>query len=390
MLKDTNIPSRFKTATGGIIALIANAAHTKRPYRHYRTEQDEKTERFEWLTREKAIAEFLKAQINKEAHETRNKPPKPSGEITATDLLNRKIESIPCLIEPIFQRVGLAAVAGSSDVGKSMFLRQFAFAVGTGQEEFLGWKIRSKHKSAIYVSTEDDENATAFLLYSLNKIQGHDPDDCNGLRFIFETHDLLNELDRRLTNAPADVVVIDAFGDLYIGDANKTNQIRQFLHNYSQLAQKHDCLILWLHHTGKRTDDEAPSKHHVIGGQGFEGKMRLLIELRRDHYDNSLRHLCIVKGNYLSDEYKSKSYVLGFEDFQFTQTGKRVAFDELSKPKDEPDTGQQKYDKIQKARKLGHSGQALADYLEWSKAYISQIEKKYGPKEKSEPKLTDS
>ena len=311
-------------------------------------------------------------------------------EITATDLLNREVESIPCLIDPIFQAVGLAAVAGSSDVGKSAFLRQLAFAVGTRQSSFLGWKINSKHHSAIYVSTEDDENATAFLLYSLNKSQHQPPDDCTGLRFIFDTTNLLEELDKRLTSRPADLVVIDAFGDLYTGDANKTNQIRQFLHDYSQLAQKHGCLILWLHHTGKRTDEEAPSKHHVIGGQGFEGKTRLLIELRRDHHDTTRRHFCIVKANYLPDEYKTESYVLDFENFAFTQTNERVPYEQLAKPKEERDTGQEKYDQIQQARKVGHKGDGLAKHLGWSKGYISQIEKKHGPKPESRQEFTAS
>jgi RecA-family ATPase len=241
--------------------------------------------------------------------------------------------------------------------------------------------IQAIHQSAIYVSSEDDENATGFLLHSLNQTQRLDPADCSRLRFIFETHDLLAELDRRLTNAPADLVIIDAFGDLYAGDANKTNQIRQFLHDYSQLAQKHGCLILWLHHTGKRTDEEAPSKHHVIGGQGFEGKMRLLIELRRDHHDHSRRHLCVVKGNYLPDEYKNESYVLNFEQFLFSQTGERVPFEQLAKPKEHPlDIGQQRYEQIQELRKKGLKGEELAKELGWGKSYISQIEKKYGPK----------
>lgn len=329
-----------------------------------------------------ALIEQIKQTVAEDAKrlrsETTAEQPQ-QGEITAADLLRRKVESIPCLIEPIFQRVGLAAVAGSSDVGKSAFLRQLAFEVGTGQSHFLGWPIRAKHRSAIYVSTEDDENATAYLLYSLNKQRQRNPADCNGLRFVFETHDLLNELDRRLTQAPADLVVVDAFGDLYTGDANKTNQIRQFLHDYSQLAQKHECLVLWLHHTGKRTDDEAPSKHNVIGGQGFEGKMRLLVELRRDHHDHSRRHLCIVKGNYLPDEYKTDSYVLQFENFLFQQTSERIAFDQLAKPKEEKEEGQLRYNRIQEARSVGHKGQALAAHLGWTKAYISQIERRYGP-----------
>ena len=303
-------------------------------------------------------------------------------ELTAEDLLNRKVESIPCLVEPIFQAVGLAALAGSSDVGKSVWLRQLGFAVATGQKEFLGWKIRSRHRSSIYVSSEDDENATAFLLYSLNKTQQRQPEECARLRFVFETHDLLNELDRRLTNRPADLVIIDAFGDLYSGDANKSNQIRAFLHDYSQLAQKHECLILWLHHTSKRTDDDPPSKHNVIGGQGFEGKMRLLIELRRDHHDASRRHLCIVKGNYLPDEYKHESFALTFNDFLFSQTGERVPFEQLAKPKekDEAETIHQKYERARKLRDAGRTLEEIATELGYSHASgVRKLLKRFDP-----------
>lgn len=321
------------------------------------------------------------------ASNTHTEEKKQIREITAADLLARRVESIPCLIEPIFQRVGLAAVAGSSDVGKSAWLRQLALAVATGAPTFLDWPIKPKHKSAIYVSSEDDENATAFLLNTLNKSQQHRPADCSRLRFIFETHNLLKELDKRLSTTPADLIIIDAFGDLYTKDANRTNEIRQFLHDYSQLALKHECLILWLHHTGKRTDAEVPSKHNVIGGQGFEGKVRLLIELRLDHHDQTRRHLCIVKGNYLPDTLKNESYVLAFEDFRFSQTGERVPFEQLAKPKEQVNEGHSKYEQIRTARDKGYKGESLAEYLGWSKGYISQIEKRYGPK--SEPETEE-
>ncbi|MBO0937865.1 AAA family ATPase [Fibrella sp. HMF5335] len=410
MNKDNKTPRHFFGEHGA--EWIRSAPNTKKPYHVYERGSEvpyaateaEAAEAYaksqppkapDWIAEGIAAdAEGMEESANETAgkkatDETTDAPPTdPLREVTATDLLRRKVESIPCLIEPIFQAVGLAAVAGSSDVGKSAFLRQLAFSVGTGEADFLGWPIRAKHRSAIYVSTEDDENATAFLLCMLNKAQQKNPSDCQGLRFIFDTHDLLNELDRRLTNAPADLVVIDAFGDLYGGDANKTNQIRQFLHGYSQLAQKHGCLVLWLHHTGKRTDDEAPSKHNVIGGQGFEGKMRLLIELRRDHHDQSRRHLCIVKGNYLPDEFKGDSYALGFESFQFTQTAERIPFEQLMKPKDDTDVGREKYEEIQRLRGLGLKGDVLAQHAGMSKGYISKLEAKYGPKEEMETEVS--
>ncbi len=111
---------------------------------------------------------------------------------------------------------------------------------------------------------------------------------------------------------------------------NDTNQVRTFLNDYSQLAQKHKCLIIFLHHTGKRTEELAPSKHNLLGSQGFEAKMRLVIELRNDLNYPEKRHLCIVKANYLPKEYKTESYVLLFnENLQFLNTNERVLFENL-------------------------------------------------------------
>ena len=36
-----------------------------------------------------------------------------------------------------------------------------------------------------------------------------------GLRFLFDSEDIVADLDRRLTYRPADLVVVDCFSDLY-------------------------------------------------------------------------------------------------------------------------------------------------------------------------------
>lgn len=123
-----------------------------------------------------------------------------------------------------------------------------------------------------------------------------------------------SELDRRLTRQPADVVIIDCFSDAFGGDLKDTQKIRSYLHPYQELALKHQCLILFLHHTSKRTEAYEPSKHNLLSGQGFEAKMRLVIELRADISDPTIRHLCIVKGNYLPGNMKRESYVLRFDE----------------------------------------------------------------------------
>ncbi len=289
--------------------------------------------------------------------------------ITGEELLNLNIKEMPCLIEPILPKVGSVALAGSSDSSKSSMLRELGIAICTEREEFLEWGINATHHSTIYVSTEDDQNSIAYLLNKQNEQIGLESGDYKSLRYIFNTENLLRTLDEELQIEPADLIIIDAFSDLFNGSINDSTQVRSFLNDYNQLAQDHQCLIIWLHHTGKRTDENTPTKHNLLGSQGFEAKMRVVIELRKDKTDPQLRHLCIVKGNYLPEDYKSKSYVLKFsENMTFSNTGQRVPLDKLR-------SNNAQDAKIQQAMELSEQGmtqQQIANMMGVDKSTISR------------------
>ena len=294
-------------------------------------------------------------------------------EITGEQLLNSKVEEIPCLVFPLLQQTGLACLAGSSDTGKSSILRQLAIDIVSGKENFLGFKINAKHKSVIYVSTEDPQRETTFLLHKQRN--GGTPDQFNRLRFIFELDNLYNELDRRLKNHPADLVIIDCFADAYGADLKDTSKIRLFLHPYQELAQKHECLVLFLHHTGKRTENFEPSKNNLLAGQGFESKMRLVIELRADLMNPQHRHLCIVKGNYLPASFKRESYVLQFneDNFTFTNSGDRTPFELLAKQQD-ADNSKAKYEQAKELKDQGFTYELIAQKIGYgSKGSVSKL-----------------
>lgn len=275
--------------------------------------------------------------------------------ITGEQLLNRNTDKMPYLLEPIFQKVGLASIVGSSDTGKSSFLREFATAVSTGQEYFLQWRINATHNSAIYVSTEDDDSSIAYLLNKQNSERKYESKKLASLRYIFETDNLVDKLDSVLTKNPADLVIIDAFADLYYGSLNDSTQVRSFLQNYSQLANNHKCLVIFLHHTGKRTETQSPNKNNVLGSQGFEAKMRIVAELRADKNCPQKKHFCIVKGNYLPAEYKNSSYVLEFSNnMTFKDTGERISFDNLG-------VSDEKLAKYQIAKELKQQGKTLEE-----------------------------
>lgn len=249
---------------------------------------------------------------------------------TAKELREMNILEIPMLVEGIILKSGIMVLSGSSDVGKSTFLRQFALSVASCSDNFLGWKINAQHNKVIFVSTEDDSTAISYLLNKTIPADMSNTDYLNNIRYVFDSSKLLKKLDTMLIDEPADCVILDAFGDIYGGEMNQLNKVRKFMKEYSQIVEKHNTAIIFIHHTGKRTEGLPPSKNNMIGSQGIEGRARQVIELRKDPMNSQFRHLCIVKGNYIPEEEKQSSYKLKFnEDLSFENTNERVDFDSL-------------------------------------------------------------
>ena len=158
-------------------------------------------------------------------------------------------------------------------------------------------------------------------------------EQANRIRFVYDVDNVIEAIRNALTEEPADAVIIDAYSDVFTGkDSKDATQTRQFLNEYGKIAKDFGCCVAFLHHTGKRTEDLAPSKNNAVGSQSFEAKMRLMFEFRLDRERDDLRHLCIVKGNYIQTKKKKASYVLRMdENFCFSATGGRRPFELLAK-----------------------------------------------------------
>lgn len=299
--------------------------------------------------------------------------------VNGYDMLMSSTEKIDCLVEPILPRVGVTALVGSSDSGKSTLLRGLAMAVASGAKSYLGFELRPRHRRAIYVATEDDASAISSLMQRQLEELTVPKEAFMSLDFVFDTENLIQNLDQMLEDEPRDLVIVDAFADLYTGPMNENNRVRSFLNAFSQLATKHSTLFIFLHHTGKRTESLAPSKHNAIGSQGFEAKMRVMMELRPDPERHDIRHLCIVKGNYLAEEYKHDSFVLRFtSSLNFEATGERVPFGllrERNEEKEESDA--ERLTQILAMREEGMTNQQIADVLGYKdRSTITKIVKR--------------
>ena len=89
--------------------------------------------------------------------------------------------------------------------------------------------------------------------------------------------------------------------------------------------------------------------------------MRLMMELRQDPERHDIRHLCVVKGNYLSAEFKHDSFELRFTpSLNFDATGERVPFSMLKERDEEHD---ERAELARAMREEGKSYRQIAEEL---------------------------
>ena len=289
--------------------------------------------------------------------------PNTKTSFSLSELLKEEKESIDCLVEPILPRCGLAALIGSSDSGKSTLLRQLAASI-VSKKPFLLWQTKSVQGKVLYISTEDEPEAISYLVKRQNKCWQLNAEAQERIEFVFDS---------------------DSLSDVFSGDINRMDVMREQLRLFNQMAIRNRSLIVFLHHTRKSSDSDAPSKHNAIGSQGFEAKMRVVLELRRNVNNSDLFHLCIVKGNYLSNEYKRASYDLTLtSDLCFEYTGERTPIECLmpvivptcEKPK-RGKTSQEKKDEVIRLYNLGLNAKSICEKMQLGRTRVYEILSEY-------------
>jgi energy-coupling factor transporter ATP-binding protein EcfA2 len=243
---------------------------------------------------------------------------------TGLEIHNEDIQMDEYLIDRIIVKGACNALVGGSGVGKSTILRQITLAIIDGDEFVLGFKINADLKKVMYCSTEDTQFQWKKHLRTFNA-DGSKDEALSRLCVLFDTpNDLLKAIESKLKNEKFDLIVLDVYSDIFIGDPNNSISVRTFIKQFKNLSHLYGVTPLFVHHNGKGTEKSAPSKNSILGSQGFESSMRSVIELRADQYDSEKRHLCILKQNYLPEDDKKQSYVLQLNNKMiFSNTGER-------------------------------------------------------------------
>ena len=261
----------------------------------------------------------------------------------AVEIMEMGDDETRYLMEPIFPQKGSAVIAGKPDTGKSQFARQLCIQVALGVNQFIGFEINPVHNKALYVATEDNKDNTKSALKK--QFKGLGIEAKKNLRFIFadtlQQEEIVHNIQNALNEEPADLVVIDSFGDIFKGsDANNNMAMRNTVKIFDKIGKEHSCLILFVHHINKAAYRVAPGQEHIQGGSGLVQKVRLAIQLSEG--EGGIRYFTVVKGNYCPKEYKLNSLILDFseETLLFTNTGTTIPTADIGaqadfKPKEE-------------------------------------------------------
>ncbi len=225
---------------------------------------------------------------------------------TGLELFEMKIEKYPTLWGKVLPARGVGVIMGASDTGKSMFCKNFSLSIAKGEKTFLGMPLYTRHKRVLIVSTEEEEMIVSYILNQQRKLFP-DPEFLNNIKFLFNCRDYLKEASEVLKNEKFDLIVLDSWGDISRGHPNDYSSVRQQgMQPWKELALKHNCLVLIIHHTVKNSEHSAPDKNKLNGSQAMEAMARCVIQIQVIPRTNR-RTLTIVKCNHLPEETKGKS-----------------------------------------------------------------------------------
>jgi|GEM_PF-5467312 len=221
---------------------------------------------------------------------------------TLKELNEMKVEGIPYLWDGIFPEAEIGFITGPSDSNKTTFLRQLGYAIIQSHEGFLGRKLSPRKRRVIYISTEDSIKATAAA--TLSQGTASMPAEIqNRMVFVFKPPRSLEELEPLIGSEGVDAIVSDTWTDTFSGDITNPIQVRQNLNVYRRFAQKHQCMILLVHHSRKGSEGSDPNKGQMLGSQALESAPRIVVDIRKE---GDKRQITVVKGNYTPDELKKR------------------------------------------------------------------------------------
>lgn len=182
---------------------------------------------------------------------------------TLYELLKMPETEIPFVVENLIPESSITFLSGDSDGGKTSIYQQLCLAIIQGKNVFLGLKLRAKYNSALIINTEDSPLSIKVRLVKQLAGTKLSPEESKKLTVMTLSRDVVPKIESLLKQNPVDLVVIDAFSDVYDGDTRSDNAARAYMNQFIELIQKYCCTILFVHHIGKGKETLGPNKDSI-------------------------------------------------------------------------------------------------------------------------------
>lgn len=194
-------------------------------------------------------------------------------------------------------------------------------------------------------------------------------------------------LEQAIEITQAEVVLIDNMTRIAAGDTDTAKATIPIMDNLTRLKLNRSITFVIFEHN-KKVDSTRPISLNDLQGSKMKSNFAdAVFSIGRSQTDKDLRYIKQLKvrsAELIYDTENVRTYQIttdgGFLHFEPIGYGNEHDFIKVSEGGSKGDVLQERYDRIQEARKKGLQGQGLSDYLSWTKPYISTIEKRWREK----------
>jgi len=212
------------------------------------------------------VNDFQKAQLDKlNGDNHANGTPAKKSTYKFGEMWAEKDQETKFLVPDLIPDGEITLVIGEDGIGKTRLFAQLLLDISTGKPHFLGLELNAKHKSGLFISTEDGR--LKFIRAAVKQIIAMEGSDINpdaiNLQFTegidFDTMDMLEaEIIRILEEGPVDCIVVDAMSDLFgliDGEINSNTHARKIMAIFGRINAKYHVAIIIIHHAAKTKID---------------------------------------------------------------------------------------------------------------------------------------
>ncbi|NJO63576.1 MAG: AAA family ATPase [Richelia sp. RM2_1_2] len=181
------------------------------------------------------------------------------------DLLDMEIEELRWLIPELLPSGEMVILAGSPKSGKTLMAVDAAFAIATGEDDFLG--LRPQRGKVLLISNDENARSTRSKLLK----RGFRRND--NLELLFDWNiSQLYELEQLLDEYRPNVVIIDSLKSITANSAEISENSAEFANNIyllKSLFNQYNAASILIHHTNKCKD--AMGVHKLRGSTAIAG-----------------------------------------------------------------------------------------------------------------------